>query len=383
MPGSPPACLLAGPPVSTSHSSIRSNRIPGDWLEIEILPEVAQPTLDYSIPTPKGLASMWKKLGGIALLLAVSSFSQQAQAMNIIWNGSQFSGFDATEIGVINGAISMWEYLIVDNNTPNNTFSMQIFEEPIDGGGNTLGVATQYAEHGATLSPIFVRIGIDSADDNSLWDDPTPLDNSEFNPTGNPTTFFALGGSPANGRIDLLTVVLHEIGHGIGFHPFYDDWAALNHASMGLSLDSGRSHTNQGAHPGDFMTAGRTSSVRSLISDLNLTALARAFEYKLTPDIDRDYDVDTSDITTMFQNFTGSVGAAGGLTHKSGDIDADGDVDTFDITFAFQRFTGTSSASLGAGSPVNPVPEPGSLALFALGAVGLLVAAARRKYRGQ
>src|SRR5262249_799969 len=42
--------------------------------------------------------------------------------------------------------------------------------------------------------------------------DPTPDDDSEF--TGQPMT--AISGGPASGKIDLLTVVLHELAHEAG-----------------------------------------------------------------------------------------------------------------------------------------------------------------------
>ena len=55
-------------------------------------------------------------------------------------------------------------------------------------------------------------------------------------------------------------------------------------------------------------------------------------------DTDKDGDVDTADLTTMFQNFTGAGGS--GKTMMDGDTDMDGDVDTADITTGFQNFTG-------------------------------------------
>jgi hypothetical protein len=46
--------------------------------------------------------------------------------------------------------------------------------------------------------------------------DPTPWDNSEFTYRRGSTTLVANGSSPAYGRVDLLTVVMHEIGHALG-----------------------------------------------------------------------------------------------------------------------------------------------------------------------
>src|SRR3989442_2750513 len=51
--------------------------------------------------------------------------------------------------------------------------------------------------------------------------DPSPSSNDEFEPTDTETLFAAQPGSPARGRMDLLTVVEHEIGHVLGFH--HDD----------------------------------------------------------------------------------------------------------------------------------------------------------------
>src|SRR3989441_1035564 len=51
--------------------------------------------------------------------------------------------------------------------------------------------------------------------------DPSPSSNDEFEPTDTEMLFAAQPGSPARGRMDLLTVVEHEIGHVLGFH--HDD----------------------------------------------------------------------------------------------------------------------------------------------------------------
>ena len=45
--------------------------------------------------------------------------------------------------------------------------------------------------------------------------DPTPADNSEFLPTSNPDEWIAKAGSVANGKMDMLSVVLREYGHAL------------------------------------------------------------------------------------------------------------------------------------------------------------------------
>jgi hypothetical protein len=46
--------------------------------------------------------------------------------------------------------------------------------------------------------------------------DPTPADDSEFGVQVGPGELRAAGTSPAQGRMDLLTVVMHELGHALG-----------------------------------------------------------------------------------------------------------------------------------------------------------------------
>ncbi len=47
--------------------------------------------------------------------------------------------------------------------------------------------------------------------------DPTPADDSEFADALGPYTLAAVNGSPAANRVDLLTAVMHEMGHVLGF----------------------------------------------------------------------------------------------------------------------------------------------------------------------
>ncbi|MHB8167308.1 MAG: matrixin family metalloprotease, partial [Sulfuricella sp.] len=47
--------------------------------------------------------------------------------------------------------------------------------------------------------------------------DPTPAGNSEFLPTANPDVWMAKAGTDAAGKMDMLSVLLHEYGHALGF----------------------------------------------------------------------------------------------------------------------------------------------------------------------
>jgi hypothetical protein len=68
--------------------------------------------------------------------------------------------------------------------------------------------------------------------------DTTPADNSEFLPTSNPNEWVAKAGSDAAGKMDMLSVLLHEYGHALG----------INHS----------------ADPNDFMGTTLTAGVRRL-----------------------------------------------------------------------------------------------------------------------
>ena len=70
--------------------------------------------------------------------------------------------------------------------------------------------------------------------------DTTPSQNEEFLPTSNPNEWVAKAGSAAAGKMDMLSVLLHEYGHALG----------INHS----------------ADPNDFMGTTLTAGVRRLPS---------------------------------------------------------------------------------------------------------------------
>ncbi len=69
---------------------------------------------------------------------------------------------------------------------------------------------------------------------NNWYIDPTPSDNSEYLPTSNPNEWVAKAGSAAAGKMDMLSVLLHEYGHALGI-----DHNPDAHDYMGTTLTAG------------------------------------------------------------------------------------------------------------------------------------------------
>jgi hypothetical protein len=69
---------------------------------------------------------------------------------------------------------------------------------------------------------------------NNWFIDTTPSDNSEYLPTSNPKEWIAKAGSAAAGKMDMLSVLLHEYGHALGI-----DHSADAHDYMGTTLTAG------------------------------------------------------------------------------------------------------------------------------------------------
>jgi len=79
--------------------------------------------------------------------------------------------------------------------------------------------------------------------------DSTPDQNDEFLPTSNPDVWIAKAGSVADGKMDRLSVLLHEYGHALGIEHSGDD--------------------------GDFMAASLQPGERRLLSSDELSLMAR------------------------------------------------------------------------------------------------------------
>jgi DNA/RNA endonuclease G (NUC1)/PKD repeat protein len=121
-------------------------------------------------------------------------------------------------------------------------------------------------------------------DGNSLgwFIDTTPDDNTEFDQTLNPTAFRATTGAAA-GKYDLLTTILHELGHlnGIirGNNAFDTHVQNINgiptfiNGTTTAQLTPDGSHLDSTLYPYDLMNTSLKPGVRKLPSALNLSIL--------------------------------------------------------------------------------------------------------------
>ncbi len=107
--------------------------------------------------------------------------------------------------------------------------------------------------------------------------DTTPQDNSEF--TGLDTYFQATPNSAAAGKYDLLTTILHEMGHTLGIINGYSEFDKYVKGRQFISdtftatLTPDGSHLDTTFHPYDLMNTSLKLGVRKLPSALNLAMI--------------------------------------------------------------------------------------------------------------
>ncbi|MHB8166023.1 MAG: dockerin type I domain-containing protein, partial [Sulfuricella sp.] len=127
-------------------------------------------------------------------------------------------------------------------------------KKPISGSStydlNSKSVTFAGLDGGALAQATGTTITLDTTAAGHNWFiDSTPADNSEYLPTSNPNEWVAKAGSAAAGKMDLLSVLLHEYGHALGI-----------------------AHS---ANPNDYMAATLQPGVRRLPSSEELALMAQ------------------------------------------------------------------------------------------------------------
>ncbi|MDA8744744.1 dockerin type I domain-containing protein [Rubripirellula amarantea] len=141
---------------------------------------------------------------------------------------------------------------------------------------------TSWSDDGVPLSGT-ITVDID-ADGHGWFVDDTPLDDSEF------TRQYAGGdalGRPGESRYDLLTMLMHEVGHLAGFTDSYAGFASLVNMENGVAsistsqgnviLQSDLDHIATGGQPFDLMNASLRPGLRKLPTAIDAEILSLAY----------------------------------------------------------------------------------------------------------
>jgi hypothetical protein len=134
------------------------------------------------------------------------------------------------------------------------------------------GTITSYNTNG---TPKTATITIDDDANGVGWFiDTTPQDNSEF--TGTDTYLQATPNSPAAGKYDLLTAILHEMGHTLGFINGYSQFNQnikgrqfYTDSTHSYTLSSDLSHLDNTFYPNDLLNTNLKPGIRKLPSAMD------------------------------------------------------------------------------------------------------------------
>ncbi|MFH1842062.1 MAG: Ig-like domain-containing protein, partial [bacterium] len=141
--------------------------------------------------------------------------------------------------------------------------------------------------------------------------DATPFDNLEFDTPLDVGTYQASGDSPAAGNYDLLTVLLHEVGHLLGFDSRISGFSAHVGTIEGSQLFAGpdftailsadAQHLDSDTYPYDLMNDLLSPSMRRLPSQLDGQIVATVRETASTSATAFNQDADSTLVSNSDQ----------------------------------------------------------------------------------
>ena len=225
---------------------------------------------------------MFSKFKLISLpLLAITQLTTATPNLNINWLNSNSNQFSPAQKAVINSAITDWEnYLHVPiARTIDITFNAVSIPDAL---GQAYNVDWN---HLGNPTAGLIEISTDF----SFFIDPTPNAQTEFPTATTPFTYDANPGSPAYNQYDLKSLVLHEIGHIVGFNDSFGLLYAAQNPNLPnnpIQLNNQTVNFSDGAHfdhDTDLMGyPGYSSSQRANISDIDRQFLNQFFDYNNT-----------------------------------------------------------------------------------------------------
>jgi hypothetical protein len=257
-------------------------------------------------PIPSKFTSLRRPNAAMIVVICLSYAAAESRAALVIdWVNRDTAGFPAAEMTAVDAAIAQWSAVIDDQGpAADATFEVTFLRAPT----SAIGAATAFSQNAAAIpnaSTIRLDDGTFASALGGFFVDPSPLDHSEFM-AGAVRHYGPASAAAAMGRIDFLSVVVHELGHALGFAGAgaqgYSRWSAAHGGTTSLDYGAedfatlfdtsfnGLAHLRHlPAQPLDLMaTAGDlpTGGIgdRRVVSQLDLDILAGVYGYAVNPD---------------------------------------------------------------------------------------------------